>query len=499
LKPAEKPDFQPPLKILAISSFVIVWLGCFVVFLVRVFRTFSFHVPWLITTSGFEEEALFSLWKFTQGQVVYSDPRQIPFSASYFNWGFYFLYGSLAKLFLGLLHLPSVWLPMICRLTSLSMGLTVPALFFLILKEIGNTWRYWSFPLLLLWCLIPIINPICGLWIMTARPDIAALVFEMIGLFLGLRYLKNESLFTIIWAAIIFYAAFSFKQNNVSALGGVALTLLLLRKWPAFGILCSLWLILVLGTLAIGGSNFRYDILLSQAHCKFSPSNALGYSIDAIKSDGLLPLALIFIAYMAIKNPRASIFEPRELMLLLVTLIGVALAVAGLFKTGAATNYFMPAATWSALWLVLWAGRIPPRVLYVGLILSSFVVLLKLEVIVFKRSEDLRAMHAPMEKLSERLASLPGPTFVVFRFGNLPWIQPHPPYFVRAYSYEMDEEAGVPHEAGGWEGLIIRGYFNTVVSTPLEESKMRPYLTNYELILDENGYEIYRRKASEIR
>ncbi len=31
---------------------------------------------------------LFSIWKFTQHQAVYTDPRRIPFTVSYYNWAY---------------------------------------------------------------------------------------------------------------------------------------------------------------------------------------------------------------------------------------------------------------------------------------------------------------------------------------------------------------------------------------------------------------------------
>src|SRR5436190_1377515 len=67
------------------------------------------------TTSGCEEEALFSIWKFTQGQAVYSDPAAVPYAISYFNWLFYWSYGAIAKMCLSVFHLPEIWLPAITR------------------------------------------------------------------------------------------------------------------------------------------------------------------------------------------------------------------------------------------------------------------------------------------------------------------------------------------------------------------------------------------------
>src|SRR6185369_11979167 len=68
-----------------------------------------------VVTTGCEEEALFSIWKFTRGETVYSDPAMIPYTISYFNWLFYWLYGGVAKLCLSAFDLSDSWLPVVVR------------------------------------------------------------------------------------------------------------------------------------------------------------------------------------------------------------------------------------------------------------------------------------------------------------------------------------------------------------------------------------------------
>src|SRR5215213_1957343 len=75
-----------------------------------------------VVTTNCEEEALFAIWKFIQGQPAYSDPAALPFAVSYFNWLFYWFYGGIAKICFSLFHLQSEWLPVITR--SVTLGMT---------------------------------------------------------------------------------------------------------------------------------------------------------------------------------------------------------------------------------------------------------------------------------------------------------------------------------------------------------------------------------------
>ena len=68
-------------------------------FFLRFFLNTSFTQPLHITTSGYEEESLYALWKYLyRPQEVYSDFHNMPFAASYFNWLFYSAYGEFTKI-----------------------------------------------------------------------------------------------------------------------------------------------------------------------------------------------------------------------------------------------------------------------------------------------------------------------------------------------------------------------------------------------------------------
>ncbi len=80
---------------LSSSIFLLGALSGFILLLLRATQVISFNEAHHIVTSGFEEESLYAMWKYLHGLPIYNDPHQIPFSASYFNWLFYGVYGSI--------------------------------------------------------------------------------------------------------------------------------------------------------------------------------------------------------------------------------------------------------------------------------------------------------------------------------------------------------------------------------------------------------------------
>src|SRR5260221_372440 len=70
--------------------------SCAMLALVRLLETIRFSS--IIITSGFEEESLFAIWKWTRGIAIYQNPFAPPFAQSFFNWLFYATYGEASRI-----------------------------------------------------------------------------------------------------------------------------------------------------------------------------------------------------------------------------------------------------------------------------------------------------------------------------------------------------------------------------------------------------------------
>lgn len=470
-------------------------LACLLLAAVRTCCAISFFTPWLITTTGSEDEALFSIWKLTQGLPVYADPRLIPFANSPYNWGFYTLYGSISAAALRILHLDSVWLPTICRILTLTIGMAGCGLFFLALRESGNARSFWPAYLLPAWSLLVITQPLSGFWLITTRPDIGAVILELAGLLLVLRYLRKPQCFTILFAALALYAAWSFKQTSISVLVGTSATLFLLNQWRALMLLIGTFGSLVAITLWAGGPLYRYCLLGTQTHFPLVISLGMENFTGALLKMPFTALALIGIPWLVFKQRgdiRTMTSKPAKLACLLTALNALLFESIIASKAGASDYYLLPLSIWATLWLIMSADRFTPRFLNLGLITASWLMIFGISLVFLGKhgTYDRRDQHPRYAALAEKLAALPGPIFVTSNYGNLPWVQPHAPYFV------ISGFPGASREHGGWEGLEKEGYFGTIATAAND-----PYhhltaaqLPLYQLIFQDRYFEYYGRK-----
>jgi hypothetical protein len=477
-------------KIWAERSFAMAWIVCGVLFLWRLFHTISFHLPSLTPTSGCEEEALFSIWKFTQGQPIYNDPLQIPFSVSSYNWGFYIFYGVIGKFFLNALHLEPTWLATICRIITLSFGLASCGLFALILQQSPRAQGFWSRPLLILLCFAPLISLASGYWVMTTRPDVDAITFELAGIYFIFRHLRTGRLAFVFFAAAFFYAAWSFKHANISAIGGSCLALLLLRDWRALFIIVGLWLSAVVLTLIIGGSFYRFAVFGSQVHLPFLFKVGAEFSFDALTRDPFLLVYLPVAAYLVVKTPWSLLKEPEDLTLVCLMFCALFLGLATISKVGSGPYYFIPLGTWSLLFFLFRADRLSARTLQIVAILALILTLRVGVLNLVLGHEMITETQQPFQDLTKSLAPLPGPVFVSKQGGNLPWFQTKPPYFVITAMYGLSK-VPLPYADGGRDGLIQSGYFNTIAI-----EKAYRYLTLpkiYQKTSEDKYFEYYKK------
>jgi len=448
-----------------------------------------------VTTTGCEEEGLFSIWRFCRGEPVYADSSAIPFAASYFNWLFYYVYGGICKSTLSLLHLDESRLPAIARLVTLGFAAACIGIIYAILQSLAPVRLCLGKPSRLALSLVLVLNPLTGAWIITARPDFGALAFELAALFCVLKYLKSHERWHLYATVVACYAAWAFKHNSVNVLLGFGIFLAVRRRWREFllfgGLSGGLWCV----SLLIGGSQYRFALLESQMHCQFS----LGLGFGLIKAafavaPQLAPLAIGLAIMAAWRRPAAMTDIPLFLTYLSLGTLGVALA--GMCKQGASLNYLLLFSMLGMIWLLCshdaecerrWerrmAGglRLATASLFALMLVKALPASIELlsetshQTIARWKSDNpvreavasntVRAGGQPefVARLTERLSHLPGPVWSNERALNLPWLQTKAPQFVYAFTYPRDRKAGRKYEAGGIGALIEAGYFGSLV------------------------------------
>jgi hypothetical protein len=465
-------------------------LACVALAGARVVANLSLHAPLQLVTSGAEQEALDSIWRFAHGQPVYTDPRKIPYTLSCFNELFYATYGAVAGGTLRLFHLDDAWLPTVCRFLTLAIALAGAALFAFALRSAQVVRLRWRIIVPL--AILAFFNPLCGFWIVTARPDLGAAVLELAGVAFFFRHLRDGRLRWIVLAALALDAAWAFKQTSVCALAGMALTLLVLRHRHSLLMLITVWLGGALGAVAWLGPVYRHQLYFAQIHSGFGASWALHHFGSALLKMPFIAVALAGV-FATWKQERT---EPIRRAMGLIFLLTLGFELVFSAKGGAGDYYFIPLGVWSVLWLGMGMDRFQPRWQGGASIAASAMILLEVAAIFAGRcgTIDARDPRQPYEHLAHYLAARPGPVFVQDPYGDLPWISPTSPHFVVAYNNGPDRRAGVAFERDGWQGLIAAGYFSTVVTEAGNSEITDAMLMRYRLVGEEAQWRYFERR-----
>ena len=182
---------------------------CLVLLGARLLHSVSFTHPLQLTTSGAEEDALASIWRFLHGQAVFTDPHVMPYTGSYFNWLFYGGYGSVAGGALRLFGLGEAWLPTVCRMITLAIAVSGLAIFAGAVREAVRL----SWPTACLFGALALFNPLSGFWVFTTRPDVGAAVLELGAVAAFLRYRRTKRWMDLLLIALLLGGAWAFKQT----------------------------------------------------------------------------------------------------------------------------------------------------------------------------------------------------------------------------------------------------------------------------------------------
>ena len=452
-------------------------------FIVRIYYAISFFTPYMLATTGYEWENILAVWKFVEHQAVYTDPHRIPFTVSYYNWAYYYFYGWITRVCLSLFHLDAIWVPTVGRLISLVFTLIAGGIFWLATRNFVKEGMLARGPVAWAWMLIATCGPLVGFWAITVRPDIGALALEAAGLYAILSYLNKQDHRLIVLAALLFYAAWAFKQSSVTMLTGSVLALVLLKRWREFLTLSGIWWLLVIVTLVAGGPVYRENILFSQKNYPMPVSLGLDNALRAMDKNPFLLLSVAAILVLSARKLRRPVSRPIEAALTLVVLFSCCFAFVTACKVGANDNYYIPVAWAAMLGFALVSKRMNEPLKLAAIALCSWLIIGAVALAPTGRTfyYNYRYQDAAYRMIANKLSHFPGPAFVIDPYANLPWVQRFSPHFVIPDTYYYDLDAGVNFEDDGWEGLAREGYFAAMV---LDQKHNQPpsMLEKYQLV-----------------
>ncbi|MCS5712139.1 hypothetical protein [Candidatus Berkiella aquae] len=472
------------------------WVALLLVAL-RFAQVFSFSAPMHVITSGFEEESLFALFKVAHGLPVYTDPHQLPFTATYFNWFFYAFYGKLTTFVIHVFHLNDAWIPTIGRLITFAIVSAGFVLTYRLLRSLQQQKLAFSLSVLLWY------GPLIGFWSMTVRPDLLGLFFDACAGACILHYFPQKRLPMVILAALYCYLSWSCKQINIVMPGAIGLLLLWRRQWFACVIFSLLLVSLYACSFALLSANARNMLFFVNTAIPLSSAVFLGNTLAFFKKT--FPIWLIFVAVFiaAIRNAndaRQLRQDPAIQLSILGLMVWSLILLPASSKVGSAENYHFIA----LLFLTLFIGKalslivIPSRMITLATAIAGLLWVGAIgSVILQNRSQALSSQHHSMTALQSCIATLPQPVFVINHYGALPWMNASPHTFVLAYNYWSDRQMGIPFEDNGIGGLIEKGYFNALIlPSPVTDEFDGASLQTFKRQESCEGYAVFTRKGT---
>jgi hypothetical protein len=415
--------------------------------------------PGMAISSGGEEESIFALWKVVHGHALYADTSRLPYASAYFNWLFYASYG--ASLGVAVKISGDPYIPAVGRLITAMGALAGAGTLWWFLRKIVPGQSLLAGGL----ATFVYLGPLAGWWVHTVRPDIWALALETAALVVLLTTCRARPLAAAGVSCLLFYGAWSFKQTFVIGLATALLFLVVRRQWRPAAVLglgsAALWF----ATFAAMGPGYFAAIRAAGRNSVFYPDIGLTNLRDMLQK--CAPLWLLAAAYLAktrvrpAKTPAALAADAR-LLGLVGLLLSLPLTFVASCKLGATTNYYFT----PLLLLAIFSAGLGAAVESPKCIILGFSAALALQLAValglvgqlslLPQARDLAATWAVWQREPE-------PRFSAACNLNQPWLNPGSPPLVLAFNYSLDRQAGRRFEGGGVGGLIVDGFFRSLL------------------------------------
>lgn len=465
------PDLRIPFKRPAEAVAVLAVALGLALLAVRLDGTFSLERPMQLMTSGWEQMTLYDVWRAAKGLDLYADPLAPPYYSGFYNWLFYKSYGLWSWAWLGLFDLGDEWLPTVARfmtLAALPAGAFAAFHLFDLFAEGRARVMAAAFSVLI------VCGPLVGFWAFTVRPDLWALVFEIVAVAVFWRWRNDRALTGLALAALLCFIAWGFKHINLYAAAAIGLFLLDRRRFrDAFAFALMLGGLLVLNFLL--ASHWYLPSLLQVVLgpvLETGIRNFVNFSVKATPQWAMLGGTCV--AFVLVPGMVREVLKHETARF---AAIGAAstlvLSMAAAAKDGASEIYFLVASFFMALLAmtalarvtgdargtrIILAGALAGWTLHAAAIAGVFAGLWGVT--------DMRPIDRAIMANKACLDRLPGRVFAEENYLQLPWMNPlRPPAFV-SFNYLLLRRADATFAEGGFRAMIERGEFDALLLGP---------------------------------
>jgi len=477
--------------------------------LVRIWNAFSLSEPLQLTTSGYEEESLYAMWKYLKGLKIYADRHSIPYAQSFFNWLFYQSYGFFISTFISLFSLSLGWIPTIGRFLTLVGALIGVFVCYSSFVKVSCIKDSVLKMLVISFSLTVFLGPLVGFWVFTVRPDIWGFVCEVTGVFLFWRYYSVNNIKAIIFASLALYCSWAFKHSYIYTVTAISLFLLLRKEFKVIGIFLLLMITFYSITFLLGDENY-FNSFFCHTTRGFSfcsiKENILKTALKSFPAIVTLISSFVFV-FLTKELKREIIKEDRFLFPILLLFVTTILSILGSGVIGAADNYcFMEIYTLSLVAVTLLNKIYDGRVIYneknknklkifVCLMIFGWGIHLAAMIPIFlgyKGVLSVYPQHVDFMKKQKCIERFPKPLFVDNMYLSLPWMNPSEPYIFGNALYMISAEADDLYDFDGFGRLIKEGHYKTLFLNEKLKTFFGADLSGYKILPEKcEGFYVY--------
>ena len=455
------------------TAFKLLFVICLSLLLVRFFNTISFLEPLHVQTGGAEDTSFIGIWYIKNGILGYDHFLKFNidinnpniFSLFHYNWLFYHLNSFSIIVSQKLFNLSDLWLPTIVRINCFILSFFSFWIFYNSSNLLNKNKLSFFFSFFL------IFGPLTGYWVISGKPDIFYIFFEILAIYIILRTQNNRNYLNITIILVLLYFSWSIKQTSIVTISSFAFYLLLRKRFSFFIYIIFIFSSFLILTKILGPNQLFESIFWQGgAAISFNFNHFFKIFLDSL-SKGLIVYVGLFCIFLNIflKSNFISYYKSlneNQIFLIIGTLFSSSQILFS-FHYGSAVNYYYPFFIYSGLFLFSEIDNLTKNKNLNYLLLSSVYIQIVLIFFVFIgiKGSTSPIKYENVTEFKKCVYDLKAPILSDHKpYYRLPWITPdnNPILITMMYeNYIKDfnfEDTPVYKEVkkGSFESLIIR-------------------------------------------
>lgn len=464
-------------------SFRLLFVVCLALLSIRFFNSISIFEPLHVQTGGAEDTSFIGIW-FIKNRIFNYDhflyfkiniDNSNVFSLFHYNWLFYHLNSLSIILFQKIFELNDIWLPTIVRINCFVLSVLSFIIFCKSLKIISKNKISFFFSFYLL------LGPLTGYWVMSGKPDIFYLFFELLAIYIILKTHSNRNFLNLFIILILLYLSWSVKQTSIVTISAILFYFLLKRKIKYFLFSLTIFSFFLILTKILGPNKLFESIFWQDgAAISFNFNHFFRVFLDSISKGLIIYTGLLCVFFnILLKKDFYNYFKSlnENQIFLLIGLFFSTSQIFFSFHYGSAVNYYYIFFIYGALFLFTEIENLLNKKEFNFFIISSvYVQIFLIMLIFFGIKGSLKPIkYSNVEEFKNCTSSLKTPILSDHKpYYRLPWITPEGNPILITMMYE-NYISNLNFKDTPVFKEIIKGSFESLIIASPEKYNLKNY------------------------